>query len=147
MRRHLMLIAAAGLILAADARDDAVKKDVKLFEGTWKVVSLEMEGMKSPEEQYKDAKLVCKGTDFTFTDPGGTEYKGTFKIDPTAKPKTLDLTFAEGPNKGEVMLGIYELDETTFKFCAKPMTKERPTEFSAKQGSGQVLEILKKEKK
>jgi uncharacterized protein (TIGR03067 family) len=141
-----MWVAAVGLLLAADANEDAVKKDLKLFEGTWKIVSMELEGMKLPEDQYKDAKLVCKGSDFTYTDIGGTEYKGTFKIDPSKKPKTLDVTFTDGPNKGEVLVAIYEIDETTYKLCAKPMSKDRPTEFSAKQGSGCVLEILKKQK-
>ncbi len=147
MRQQFFLTAVVGLRLAADASDDAVKKDIKLFEGTWTVTSMEIEGMKAPEETYKNSKLVCKGEEFSFTDPSGTVYKGKFKIDPSKKPKTIDITFTDGPNKDEVMLGIYELDETTYKLCAKAMTKDRPTEFSAKQGSGQILEVLKKEKK
>jgi uncharacterized protein (TIGR03067 family) len=148
MRKQIMWAIAAALLLAADAKnDEAVNKDLKLLEGTWKLASMEVEGTKLPDEQFKDAKLVCTGTDFTFTDGSGTPHKGTFKIDPTKKPKTIDITFTDGPNKGETMLGIYEVNADTYTICAKPMTKERPTEFSAKQGSGCVLEVLMKQKK
>lgn len=146
MRGHLLLAVAAGLLLAADAKDDAVKKDLKLFEGTWKVASVEADGTKLPEDTYKEWKLVCKGDEFAFTDSNGTQ-KGVFKIDPTKKPKTLDVVFKEGDNKGMTMLGLYEIDNETFRACFKPGTEERPAEFTAKQGTGQLVEILKKEKK
>jgi uncharacterized protein (TIGR03067 family) len=147
MRRQMLLVLTVSLLLAADAADDAAKKDLKLFEGTWKITSMEAEGMKLPEDQFKNDKLVCKGNEFTYTDAGGAAHKGTFKIDPTKKPKTMDITFTDGPNKGETMLGIYEISEDTYKLCMKPMSKDRPTEFSSKAGSGQVVEVLKKEKK
>ena len=146
MRKHLILALAAGLLLSADANDDAVKKDLQLLEGTWKVTSLEADGMQLPEENFKEWKLECKGADFTFTDTNGV-HKGTFKVDPSKKPKTLDVVFTEGGNKGSTLLCLYEVEKDTFKVCVKPNSQERPTEFTGKQGSGQMLEVLKKEKK
>jgi uncharacterized protein (TIGR03067 family) len=142
----MILAVAAGLLLAADAKDDAVQKEFKLFEGTWKVASLEIDGAKQAEDVYKEWKLVCKGENFTFDD-GNMASKGVFKIDPSKKPKTLDIIFKEGGNQGMTMLGLYEIDGETFRACFKPGSETRPTEFTAKQGSGQILETLKKEKK
>ena len=69
-------------------------------------------------------------------------YKGTFSIDPSKKPKTIDVKFREGPEKGNTSLGIYELDGDDLKLCLSVTTKERPTEFSAKPKSGHGFEVL-----
>ncbi len=69
----------------------------------------------------------------------------TITIDPTTKPKRYDMTETEGPQKGQVLLGIYELEGDTWKYCQNKTGKGRPTEFSGKAGSGWVLVIMKKE--
>jgi uncharacterized protein (TIGR03067 family) len=70
----------------------------------------------------------------------------TITIDPTTKPKWYDMTIPEGPKKGQVLQGIYELEGDTWKYCQDKAGKGRPTEFSGKAGSGWVLVIMKKEK-
>jgi len=75
-----------------------------------------------------------------------TTYKGTFSIDPGKNPKTIDIKFTEGPEKGNTSLGIYELDGEDFKLCLTVTAKDRPTEFAAKAKSGLGLETLKREK-
>jgi hypothetical protein len=39
--------------------------------------------------------------------------------------------------------GIYELNGDTLKSCVASPGKERPTEFSAKAGSGHTLRVFK----
>ncbi|MFL5244061.1 MAG: PQQ-binding-like beta-propeller repeat protein [Gemmataceae bacterium] len=133
--------------LAAGADDkDAVKKDLAKFQGAWIFESIEVEGQMSPVDEFKGIKLVIKDdASFTMND-GDVVYKGTIKIDPAKKPKEIDVIFTEGPEKGTTMIGIYELDDTTYRPCFKLKGKDRPTEFTAKKGSGQVLEALKKVK-
>lgn len=46
----LLLTAIAG---AEDAKDEAIKKDRKLIEGTWRIVALEVNGNKSSDEDAK----------------------------------------------------------------------------------------------
>jgi uncharacterized protein (TIGR03067 family) len=73
-------------------------------------------------------------------------YGGTFVLDPGKKPKTIDIKFTEGPEKGNTSLGIYELDGDTLKICLTITAKDRPTEFAAKAKSGHGFEVLKREK-
>jgi uncharacterized protein (TIGR03067 family) len=136
-----------GLVLVASlfVADDA-NKEYDRFEGTWKFVSIEVEGMKVPEDMIKGQRLNCKGTQFT-AEGMGEAFKGTFKVDASKKPKTIDVHFTEGPEKGNTLLGIYELEGDVYKVCLGTPGKSRPTEFVSKPGSGHVLEILHREKK
>src|SRR5262249_45404196 len=122
------------------------KRDIDRFEGTWKFVSVEASGMKLPLDQFKGSRLTLKGNHFTYTESGNTS-KGTYTIDTSRKPKTIDVACTEGPEKGTTMQGIYELEGDIYKACFNLSGKGRPTEFSSKAGSGNVLEILQREKK
>ena len=144
-RRCLLILGILFLLAAGDAADD-VKKELAKFEGTWKIVSLETEQNKLGEDALKDFRLKIEGDKFTAVENSG-EVHGTFKVDPTKKPKTIDITMKEGPMKDKTMLGIYELDGDTYKLCGDMQGKSRPTEFAVKPGSGFVLEVLKREKK
>jgi uncharacterized protein (TIGR03067 family) len=142
----VLLVLAAGFSLAADDKDnDALDKEYAKFEGTWQIVSLEVDGMKIPEEAIKESRLIIKGKEFTMKEKIAT-YKGTLSIDPSKMPKTIDMKFTEGPEKGSTSLGIYELDGDDFKLCLTITAKDRPTEFAAKAKSGLGLEVLKREK-
>jgi uncharacterized protein (TIGR03067 family) len=67
------------------------------------------------------------------------------KIDPSKKPKHSDATFTEGELTAKT-LGIYEVDGDNMKICYGLPGKDRPTEFSSKPGSGQVLIVYKRDK-
>ncbi len=125
-----MLLPAAlsvGLLTAADAKDDAVKKDTEAMQGKWQLVSLERDG--KTVDVPKDAVRVVKDDTYTITPRPGVTIEGTYKIDPTAKPKTIDITPTTGDNKGKTALGIYEIDGDALKICWAPAGKDRPTEF------------------
>ena len=87
------------------------------------------------------------GDKFTVSEENNASFSGTFKVDPTKKPKTIDVTFTDGPEKGKIALGIYELEGDTYKVITDPAGKSRPAEFAIKPGSGYVLQVLKREKK
>jgi uncharacterized protein (TIGR03067 family) len=143
-RMAMMLV--VGLVLAADTPKEKVMKEMERFQGTWKLESMEANGMKVPEETFKNSKLVIKGDQFTFSQ-GDVDYKGSFKVDVAQKPKTIDITFTDGPEKGNTIVGIYELEGDTYKVCLSENGKDRPKEFASKAGSGHVLEVLKREKR
>jgi uncharacterized protein (TIGR03067 family) len=67
-------------------------------------------------------------------------------VHPSAHPKTIDVTFTEGPEKGKSSYGIYELEGDTYRVCIGLTGKPRPTDFASTPGSGHVLEVLKREK-
>lgn len=142
------LLAAIGAIASADdAKDEAINKDRKQIEGTWRVVALVVNGNQVMEEDAKKLTVV-NGSDGTWSirSEGNEVTKGTSTIDPTKKPKTLDFTPTEGEGKGNLHLGIYELGEKTRKMCFAPPVKERPTEFSSTAGSEHILVTFEREK-
>jgi len=142
-----MMIGVVLMLAAVDA-DEEVKKEVARFEGTWKWIAIEMEKMKIPEEALKDPRMKIVGDKFTVTgEKADATFGGTFKVDPSKKPKTIDVTFTDATQKGKTMVGIYELEGDTYKVCIDPEGKNRPTEFKSQPKSGHVLELLKREKK
>jgi uncharacterized protein (TIGR03067 family) len=146
MSKYAILILAAGLSVAADdSKKDSPDKEYARFQGTWQVLSLEVDGMKIPKEAFKDARLIIKGKEFTMKEMVAT-YRGTFILDPGKSPKRIDLKFTEGPEKGNTSYGIYELNGDDLKVCLTITSKDRPTAFAAKAESGHGLEVLKREK-
>jgi len=147
MRRGLyVLCTVAVLMIAADEKND-IKEELERFQGTWMLESLEIGGMKMDTKMFKDVRLILEGDKFTHKE-GKEPAHGTFKVDVSKKPKTIDITFTDGPEKGNTILGIYELDGDSYKLCIDVAKKDvRPTKFESKKGTMLVLEVLKREKK
>src|SRR5438128_10673746 len=137
--RSLLLVGVVFLLAADDAKDE-MKKELAHLEGTWKFISIETDKMKLAEDALKEPRLKLMGDKFTVTENPQAVFGGTFKVDPSKKPKTIDVTFTDGPEKGKVFQGIYELEGDTYKVCMNQEGKTRPTEFAVKPGSGFVLE-------
>jgi len=120
-----------------------MKGDLKKLQGTWHIVTLEMEGQKYPSG---GSKIVIHGERFVSLNMGA-EYEGSVAVDETQAPKTFDLLFEEGPEKGNKSLGIYELDGESWKICLGLTGKSRPKKFAAEKGTGHALELLQRESK
>jgi uncharacterized protein (TIGR03067 family) len=142
-----LLVATTTIASADDAKDEAIKKDRKLIEGTWRIVALVVNGVKSSDEDVKKLSVV-NGLDGTWAifSEGQEVAKGTNSFDPTKKPKTIDFTITAGGGKGNVHRGIYELGEKSRKLCFAPAGKDRPAEFSSTAGSEHILVTLEREK-
>jgi uncharacterized protein (TIGR03067 family) len=144
-----LLFVGVGLLSAADsAEEEAIKKDRREMQGTWKVASYELDGNQPiPEEQLRNVKATLDANGkITVEVDGSAVLEATTKIDPTKKPKTIDITFTDGELKGQTGLGIYELKDDTFRYCRAAPGKDRPIEFSSKAGSGHTLILYKREK-
>jgi len=114
--------------------------DLDRLQGTWTIESLEMDGRKMPGGE---ARIVVRGNRFTTIAMGAT-YEGTVVVDQATIPRSFDLRFEEGPEKGNTSFGIYELDGDTWRICLTTRGSERPTEFAAPPGSGIALETLRR---
>ena len=143
MRIVLSLLTVCCLV-AAEPASETVKKEMARFDGEWAMVSGERDGMALPEDLVKGAKRVAKDGETTVTIGGSTFLKAKYTVDPSKKPKTIDYTLTDGPNKGKQQLGIYEIDGNTLKFCFAGPGAERPTDFTAKAESGRTLSVWKR---
>jgi uncharacterized protein (TIGR03067 family) len=150
MMKYLLTALVVSLLLAAEDKKDEVKKDQEALQGTWRFVSSETGG-KDQTEEFKDHLLVFEGDTFALKKGDEVGLKGTFKLDPSKKPRSIDMTITEGGregDKGKVLHGIYEPEKDTLKWCtAEPGGTDRPKEFSTKEGINHMLVTLKKEKK
>lgn len=122
--------------------------DRKTLEGVWRGYVVEGKG-ENPNRGPVHLEVVITGDKMTSTDlqsAGKSFGEGTFKLDASAKVKTLDPIGTGGPEKGKAYLGIYSLEGDTLKWCTANPGKPRPQEFSSKPGAGQFLMILKRQK-
>ncbi len=128
MRKRFPLILLCGLLLGAGGADDAAKAELKKLEGTWKVVSLEVAGKPVPAAQWKGAQLVFQGGRLTMM--GKTM---PVKVDPTKKPRAIDLTITRGEETIDWKC-IYSLEGDTLKFLM-PMAPTKGQKIREPYGS------------
>src|SRR5262245_6734754 len=115
----------------AVGQDNATQKDLKSFQGTWRIVSM-LRGGKE-EVEGKDAKAVISGNEITMSFGKEAYPKVRFKLDAAKKPTTIDLGLAE--EKGFPNKGIYELKGDMLTLCWGGDGNPRPTKLtSTKEG-------------
>jgi uncharacterized protein (TIGR03067 family) len=131
-------------ILADDKAE--IDKELKKFQGTWKFELSEAGGQALSADELKGVVLTFEGNKHAVKKGDQVLQVGTQKIDPSKSPKTIDVTMTEGPNKGAIMLGIYEIDGDTLKVCFDMGGKKRPTEFKSAPGSATFVNVHKRVK-
>lgn len=126
-------------VACAQDRDDGSKapSDADKLQGKWKMLYTEQAGRKDDDVMAlifeKDTLKLQK--DDRITD------NWTFKLDPSAKPKWIDVV-----ERDKVMKGIYELDGDNLKICLREKGDERPTRFES-DNARVVVMVLKRETK
>src|SRR5258708_35241211 len=80
---------------------DAIAEEIKKLQGTWKQVAYERDGVTEPlDEQGWEPRVTFTGDTFVGTlADGSIPIKGTYKLNPTRNPKTIDWadTIGETP--------------------------------------------------
>ena len=147
MRVKTLAILMVGLLIAADDAKSENKKDIEKMQGEWTMASGERNGEAIPDEIVQSLKRTIKGNEYTVKREDEVLNGGTFTVDATKSPKTIDLKITEGQAAGQSLHGIYELDGDMMKICYANPGKPRPTEFSAKAGSDQTIATWKRAKR
>src|SRR6516164_8701438 len=121
----LVLTAPGGTGARADDKAD-VENELKKFQGTWTFESVEAGGKEIPAAEFKGMTVTFEGDKYTVKKGDEVIQAATQKLDPSRSPKTLDATVTEGPNKGAVILAIYEISGDKLKVCFDEEGKKRP---------------------
>jgi uncharacterized protein (TIGR03067 family) len=117
MKRHLPLLLAAGLALAAGSPPgNAAKNELKKLEGTWKVVAVEVNGQAVPAAARRLETITIKGARLTVVEQGNKESSMGLKIDPKKKPRAMDLHITRGGTSVDWKC-IYALKDNELKIC------------------------------
>ena len=135
----ILVLAFSPAAWGGDAKDDDT------LQGTWLPAAAELGGKPFPEEVRKSMKLVIKDDKYTVT-VGEKVDQGTVKLNPKAKPKAMDITGTDGPNKGKTFPAIYERDGDTLRICYDLSGKGYPTEFKTGEGTQLFLVTYQREK-
>ena len=120
---------------------DSITNDLEEIQGTWKQIAYERDGVTEPlDEQGWEPRVTFSGNTFVVTlADGSVPIKGTFKLDSTQEPKSMDLTDTFGADAGKTFLAIYLLHGDRMVFCAADEGQDRPTSFETMPG--QVLRV------
>src|SRR3954464_13890542 len=98
--KKLLVVLAVGLLMGAEEKKEAGKKDQDKVQGTWVAKSAERGGkpVDLANDKHIPAKIVFKGDKVTVH-AGEREHMGTFKLGHEGKLGTLDLTADAGDGK------------------------------------------------
>ena len=142
----LRIASAACLFLASVALAAEPEGDLKALQGTWSITDAMLAG-RDHIDDFKEMKLKVNGDKYEVGF-GMVWEKGTVKLDPTKKPKQIDLTTdKKGAFKGHTLPGIYELKDDTIVLCLEAEKTDRPTKFEAPEKTRIMLFTFKREKK
>lgn len=142
--RRARLLSTIGSLLAVLVATVAPAQDTGNIQGAWTVVSAERDA--KPTAEVAGHRLTFSGDTFTIQHEGHALYRGTYSVDSSRKPASIDFAHTEGALKGKTWKGIYRLDGEALRICdnAPSMAKPRPTQFSAKSGSGYICIVFKR---
>jgi uncharacterized protein (TIGR03067 family) len=144
-----MPMGAAGLWLLATVAFGVMADptDRDRLQGFWTAESAQRDGREAPD--IRGHELVFKGDTFTIRTKDETLYTGTFELDASKMPHTIDFKHTKGSLRGKTWRGIYKLEGESLTICdnAGDPSKERPTRFETEPGSGLVRILFKKSKR
>jgi len=138
---------AAVSLAAAGEREELAR-----LRGKWEVSAMELQGMKMPAESIgvlKMAVLELGDRKLAIRIGDRVVHEGTFKINATASPKTIEGTLmadlspnasrqARGKGKGNgETIGIYDIQGDTLRICfGLPGSGRPPREFTTTGDGG-----------
>lgn len=131
----LMPVAAAAVVDDADDRT----AELKHFAGEWRVIRIETEGKTRPKADLKEARISIRGNRAAVAKVAELA-DFTFKVDPKRTPVAIDVSFTDGPLKGETVRGIYIRRESTIRMCLRldNAVLGRPKGYFTSEGSGLI---------
>jgi uncharacterized protein (TIGR03067 family) len=133
-------------LAAEEPADQKATDDQKALQGEWIPAKAELAGQPMPEAVLKTISLKLNKNEYEALVAGKSD-KGTWAIDPGAKPKGMTVKGVKGPNAGKTFPAIYEVDGDTLRICYDLAGKKRPTEFKTKADTKLYLVTYKRKKK
>lgn len=119
------LLGLGGIALADD-------KPLAELEGSYTATSLTRDGKAEPDTVVSTVSLKIAADEMTFT-VKGKMFPSKIKVDPKAKPATIDIAPTDGPEKGRTFPGIYQVEKGGL-VLAFTESGDRPADFKGADG-------------
>jgi len=142
----VMLVLASSTLRAEDPRParEAARADLEKLQGTWTLVSMEVEGQAAPPKAIEGQSAVYEGDAVTLMDGETVRRRGIVTLDPTRRPAAINTWDQDGPREDRTTPGIYELKGRTLRLCFARPDEKRPDEFTTERGTGYILLVYER---
>ncbi len=128
-------------------------EEVQALQGAWKFDIYYSdwwpERISNPPLSRSKWCWTVKGNEIRWTGMKVEDVRLSFTLDPSKSPRQIDLTFLDGPHKGEKLLGIYQFssEDSCYICFADPDAKAaRPTDVSYSTNSGRTMVSIERAK-
>ena len=120
-----------GALVAVAGGDSTTK-----IEGSWSATAGSDDGKKIPPEAIDKLMMVVvfKDGNYTVSIMGKEVEKGTYKMNATKKPATIDMNVQEGKDKNKTQIGIFKVDADQLTMAVVIGSKNRPKTFDPAVG-------------
>jgi uncharacterized protein (TIGR03067 family) len=110
----------ATMLIEEGVVEELARREQERLQGRWVFMS-----------GIREAELLIMGNLYTVRFKNGDAYRGRFTLDPTHKPKSMDMRIIEGPARhlGKVARAIYALDGKHLIWCPNKPGLEEPLPF------------------
>ncbi|HEV3386593.1 MAG TPA: TIGR03067 domain-containing protein [Gemmata sp.] len=140
----VMALAVGAFVFGTGTTLPANDKEAKSLNGTWQVVSQSTNGKEDAIPKEGGDTVTLNDGKYTIKEGDKDVCKGTFILDSTKTPMSIDRTMTEGDEKGKTTLGIYQLTGNEVKVSwSRVGETDRPTGFEAKSYRVTTLKRIK----
>lgn len=129
----------AGILLVSTGSYSQEPLHPDKFDGKWQILQQITDGKELSAEELKNRYLVFRGDKVTQLFQDKERGTAAAKIDATKNPKHIEFHYLDGPAKGVVLKGIYQIDGKTLTICLSGIDRDRPTAFASQPDSGTIL--------
>jgi uncharacterized protein (TIGR03067 family) len=126
--------------LAADAPAEADR-----LKGIWAAQSITVGGQTLPDDPTRSGMMmIFDGAKYYQRVGQNITEEGTYTVDASRSPKSIDLVVEAGGNSGARQLGLYHLASDELTIClAQPGTRSRPKNIDGKSTTAAMI-VLKR---
>ena len=131
-------------VVTQRVRAAVTRKELGKLQGTWSLVSTEMNG-KQIQGEDNTHLFTFKGDTWSIRLNGLLSQAGTVRqIEVKAKHNAIDLPITAGGNVGATAISIYAIEGDVLKYLNS--AEPRATEFTTKPGDGRIYSIFRRGK-
>ena len=111
--------------------------DLQQLQGAWRAVRIETAAGPVPDAVARRLRYVFAGDRVTLYEGEQAAGAGTVAVHPAADFRAIDVTMTDGPGRGQVARGVFEVVGDRLTLCIGP---ERPVGLGA-AGAAALVEL------